>query len=84
MFTHACGNVCCVDFFLRGYEDTEDRGDEPCEMGDKLPVVNLGAQGLNHMTYQVLPCPTDMTYLLSYRIRCGPTGPNAPRYRYPT
>merc|ERR1719189_127886 len=25
-----------------GYEDTENRGDEPDEMGDNLPVVNLG------------------------------------------
>lgn len=31
------------NFGQLGYEDTEHRGDEPNEMGDNLPIVNLGA-----------------------------------------
>lgn len=45
---HCC--VCCVSLVDSGYnqwgelglEDQDDRGDDPNEMGDNLPFVDLG------------------------------------------
>eukprot|EP00971_Amphidinium_carterae_P301061 5981922-Amphidinium_carterae.1 len=64
--------------WVLGYEDSEARGDDPGEMGDKLPVVNFGdglqvvegAGGYLHMCYifttQQVKCLGSSTFTLGY------------------